>query len=165
MKSQQKRTPAKKRKPKSVGTDDLVIDTGSSTLNIGPIDLSTTYIPTSSATVYTTSVSPSIGNITINSGSNGYSYPTWTTGSYSATPASVHITGNGLVMEEKADIKIGDLSLKDFMLKMEERLALLTARPDLEEKWDKLRDLKKQYDDMVKDIEEKQKLMDILKRD
>jgi hypothetical protein len=165
MKSPQKRTPAKKRKPKSVGTDDLVIDTGSSSLNIGPIDLSSTYTyPTSSSsTVYTTTVSPSIGNITINGTGSSYTYAqsSWN----ASSSATVKITGDGLDLDDTADIKIGDKSLKDFMFKMEERLALLTARPDLEEKWDKLRDLKKQYDDLVKDIEEKQKIMDLLKRD
>lgn len=107
---------------------------------------------------------------TIGTGSSGTSNTfiynptsTWTTGTNGLT--TVKITEDGLDLDADADIKIGKKSLKEFMDKMEERLAILYGRPDLEEKWNQLRELKKQYDDMVKDIEEKQKLMDILKKD
>lgn len=174
MKSQQKKTLAKKRKPSksktmtisSVTDDYVTITSGDNTSDvISPITIDLGNY--SGATVggivnpnlyYSTGTTYSIGTgITYNPTS------TWNTGTDGLS--TVKITGNGLDLDADADIKIGKKSLKEFMDKMEERLAILYGRPDLEEKWDQLRDLKKQYDDMVKDIEEKQKLIDILKRD
>jgi hypothetical protein len=115
-------------------------------------------------------ISTGTNNVTIGTGAgyNGTHY-TYTTDGTShstwGTNSVTKITGNGLELDADADIKIGTKSLKKFLESVEERLAILQSRPDLEEKWDKLKDLKKQYDDMVKDIEEKQKIMDILKKD
>ena len=109
--------------------------------------MSTTYIPGSATTsTYTISngisaTPSSIGNITINSGGSGYAtyQPTWTT----TGSNTVNITGDGIVMEEKADIKIGNMSLKEFMIKMEERLAILVPDP---KKLEQFEALKKAYE-------------------
>ena len=175
MKSQQKKTLAKKRKPSksktmtiSSVTDDYVTITSSDNTSnfISPTTISGATV---GGIVPPNSYYSSGSHYTISTGSgtsNTFTYnpqTQWTTGTNG--PTTVKITGNGFDLDADADIKIGKKSLKEFMDKMEERLAILYGRPDLEEKWDQLRDLKKQYDDMVKDIEEKQKLMDILKRD
>jgi hypothetical protein len=188
MKSPQKKTLAKKRKPskknmaESSFTDDIItISSSDNTLDtISPITIDLgQYTGSAGATVggtvtsspyYGTGTTYTIGTGTTTIGTGtGYTYNPvqWTTTGtgISNGNGTVKITGDGLDLDADADIKIGKKSLKEFMDKMEERLAILYSRPDLEEKWDKLRDLKKQYDDMVKDIEEKQKLMDILKRD
>jgi hypothetical protein len=80
------------------------------------------------------------------------------------TPSNVHITGNGITMEPAADIKIGDRSLKEFMNTVDEHLAILRPAPELEEKWDQLKDLRQQYETLKADILEKEKIMTILKK-
>jgi len=97
--------------------------------------------------------------------SNGSSYA-WSQ-DYSLSnfaQSNVHITGNGITMESKADIKIGDRSLKEFMNTVDEHLAILRPAPELEEKWDQLKDLRQQYETLKADILEKEKIMTILKK-
>ena len=84
--------------------------------------------------------------------------------SYNSNP-SVNITGNGVDIKENCDLKIGDRSLKDFMDKVEDQLAILRPAPELEEKWDKLKELRRQYEECKQDILEKEKIMKILKED
>jgi hypothetical protein len=80
------------------------------------------------------------------------------------TKSNVHITGDGITMEPAADIKIGDRSLKEFMNTVDEHLAILRPAPELEEKWDQLKDLRQQYETLKADILEKEKIMTILKK-
>jgi hypothetical protein len=156
-------------------TDDFVTITSSDNTTdvISPITVDLSNYSNGATVGGVISSSPYYGTgttYTIGTGSschNTFTYNPvqWTTTGVGNGGGTVKITGDGLDLDADADIKIGKKSLKEFMDKMEERLAILYGRPDLEEKWDQLRALKKQYDDMVKDIEEKQKLMDILKRD
>lgn len=83
---------------------------------------------------------------------------TWTT-----TDTTVQINSDGLTMKEGADIKIGGKSLSDAIEKIEARLGILNPNPELEERWEQLRDLRKQYMELEKDLLEKEKLMKILK--
>ena len=78
------------------------------------------------------------GGYTISTGTGGY---VWNT-STSVDP-SVHITHHGIDMPKDADIKIGDRSLKEFMAKMEERMAILVPDP---KKIEKFQALKKAYE-------------------
>jgi hypothetical protein len=80
-----------------------------------------------------------------------------------STSAKVHINGDGLVMEEGADIVIGGKSLTKAIEQIEERLGILHPNPALEERWDKLKELREQYIEMERDLLEKEKLMKILK--
>jgi hypothetical protein len=134
-------------------TDTITIDPSLYTTTLGSI--------TAPYTISTGTVGTSIGynGTSYTYATDNTAYTTW------GNKAVTRITGDGLELDAEADIKIGTKSLKKFLENVEERLAILHSRPDLEEKWDKLKDLKKQYDDMVKDIEEKQKIMDILKKD
>jgi hypothetical protein len=66
-------------------------------------------------------------------------------------------------MKKGADIKIGGKSLTEAIEKIEERLGILHPNPELESRWDKLKDLRRQYVEMEKDILEKEKIMKILK--
>jgi RNase P subunit RPR2 len=66
-------------------------------------------------------------------------------------------------MKKGADIKIGGKSLTEAIEKIEERLGILHPNSELEERWDKLKDLRRQYVEMEKDILEKEKIMKILK--
>jgi hypothetical protein len=93
------------------------------------------------------------------SGSNG----SWNN-IYSASP-SVSLDRAGIQVTESADIKLGNVSLKDFINKIEQRLALLTPNPELEKEWGELKDLGDRYRELEKQITEKMKTWDILKRE
>jgi hypothetical protein len=76
---------------------------------------------------------------------------------------SVNITSDGITMKQESDLKIGDRSLKDFMDRVEDQLAILRPAPELEEKWGQLKELRRQYETLKQDILEKEKIMKILK--
>jgi hypothetical protein len=100
---------------------------------------------------------------------NGSSYNLGTSWSqdYSfnnVTSSNVHISGNGITMEPQADIKIGDRSLKEFMDSVEQRLGILRPNPELEDKWENLKGLRKAYMDLEAEILEKEKMWNILKK-
>jgi hypothetical protein len=75
----------------------------------------------------------------------------------------VSIDADGLTMKQGADIKIGGKSLCEAIEKIEERLGILKPNPELESRWDKLKELRNQYVEMERDLLEKEKLMKILK--
>ena len=115
------------------------------------------------------STQPSMGHYTMTGGTSTipYTFTTTTTGANAiwtnSVPSTVHIDGDGLTMVEGADITIGGKSLTQAIEKIEERLGILRPNAALEERWDKLKDLRRQYMEMEKDILEKEKIMKILK--
>jgi hypothetical protein len=140
------------------------IATLNSTMSTG--SLTTPYTITTGGTGGTVTYNPFNGykNVGIGSsgqflttGSNG---TTWTTSTGSTT---VHIDADGLTMKQGADIKIGGKSLTQAIEKIEERLGILRPNPELESRWDKLKELRQQYVEMERDLLEKEKLMKILK--
>jgi hypothetical protein len=66
-------------------------------------------------------------------------------------------------MKPGSDIKIGGKSLSESIEKIEERLGILKPNPELEERWDKLKELRNQYMELERDLLEKEKIMKILK--
>ena len=66
---------------------------------------------------------------------------------------------------EGGDFKIGERSLKDFMDKVEQRLAILRPNEGLEARWDELKELGDRYRELEKELQEKEKMWDILKKD
>jgi hypothetical protein len=110
---------------------------------------------------YTISTGTSGGYYGGNGSSSGYVFTDTTTGW--VTP-KVNITQGGIEMPKEADLKIGDRSLKEFMEKVEEHLAILRPSPEVEERWEELKKLRTAYEDLLKDILEKEKIMDILKK-
>jgi len=115
----------------SGGVDTITID--SSTMNSmyssGTITLPTTTITN--------------GGYTIGAaGSSGQFYTTGTNGHNWNNPPTVNITGTGIDMAG-TDISIDGKSLKTFMNKMEERLAILVPDPS---KLEKFEALKKAYE-------------------
>ncbi|MGA1713722.1 MAG: hypothetical protein ACO4CS_20755, partial [bacterium] len=172
MKSQNKRTPAKKRKQPEMDTmntttqggsdsDDLLIISGSSDTTIDLGDLTSSYTIGNLDTI-------TLDSPYINSGPVGTAID-WSTSDYGIYSVNhspnVNITGDGIDMKPETDIKIGERSLKDFMDKVEDQLAILRPAPELEEKWDKLKELRRQYEECKQDILEKEKIMKILKED
>ena len=119
------------------------IDTSADTITLGNVDWSTM-------------------NSTLTTGGDSLvwndTYNTW------ADP-NVNINHSGVEIKGEADLKIGDRSMKDFMDKVEDQLAILRPAPELEEKWDKLKELRRQYEECKQDILEKEKIMKILKED
>ena len=117
--------------------------------------------------VYTTT---NTSTLPINSGSSGqflYSNgisPTWSdaiTISNHQNPGTLTVKGDA---EFEGDIKLNGKSLDKTLTKIEERLAILHPNEKLEEKWVKLKELRKQYQELEADILEKEKIMEILKR-
>lgn len=64
----------------------------------------------------------------------------------------------------EGDVKIKGKSLIESLEKIEEKLAILRPNIELEEKWEKLRELRKQYIECEKDIIEKEKIWETLKK-
>ena len=93
------------------------------------------------------------GGYTISTGTGGYVWNTTTT----AVDPSVHITQGGIDMPSDADIKIGDRSLKEFMTKMEERLAILVPDPKKIEKFEALKKAYEHYKLMERLCQEEDK--------
>jgi hypothetical protein len=91
---------------------------------------------------------------------SNYSITTGTVGSSS----TVNIDTDGLTMKDGCDIKIGDRSLKEFMDSVEQRLGILRPNPELEDKWENLKGLRKAYMDLEAEILEKEKMWNILKK-
>jgi hypothetical protein len=121
-----------------MGDDDLIIDL--SDIEIGDIDLSSSYYPSST--------------ITIDS-SHGAGMPyvsSWASDFNSTSSGTVSIPADG-------DIKIGDRSLKEFMTKMEDRLAILVPDPEKLEKFESLKRAYEHYKTMERlcQIEEQDK--------
>jgi hypothetical protein len=160
MKSRQKRMPAKKQKqqPNTLGSGangtsiEDIIGIDMSDVLCSTIDMNSITIPSysgTSASAYTTGYNWGHSNYTITTSDTSIS--------------NVNISSNGITMKEDTDIKLGERSLKDFMDRVEEHLAILKPAPELEAKWDQLKALRNQYESLKADILEKEKLMKILK--
>lgn len=135
--------------------DNMSVTIGSGTLDslYGVVPPNNWY--TTTGTNYPNiSISPSIYTTTGTSGS-------WTiTDTDLVSPSSAKIQLNG----EDADIMIGEKSLMQILDGIEQRLGLLKCREDLESEWEELKVLGDQYRALVKNIEEKSKMWETLKR-
>lgn len=99
-------------------------------------------------------------------GISSIGYPVSSWAASSASSAINHsVSGQLNIAGENPDIKIGERSLIDFMDKVEERLGILRPNEDLESRWEQLRDLRKQYLEMEKELLEKEKMWELLKKE
>lgn len=135
----------------SVNDNDVIIDLSNFTIN----DMSSTFGSGSCYTIDTTNYPSSYS--TIGTGST----LTWTSG---YPESSVNLGNDGITMKEGTDIKIGEKSLLDTISKIEERLAILKPNPELESRWEELKELGNRYRELEKDLTEKEKMWDILKK-
>jgi hypothetical protein len=82
--------------------------------------------------------------------------------------ADPDIKGSTLKVNGNADfdgeVTIKGKSLTDMFEKIEERLAILHPNPELEDKWDELKELGKRYKELEAEIIEKEKMWAILKK-
>jgi hypothetical protein len=78
------------------------------------------------------------------------------------------LKGNSLSVKGNADFE-GEVTIKGKSLtatldKIEERLAILHPNPELEDRWDELKELGKRYKELEAEIIEKEKVWNILKK-
>jgi hypothetical protein len=93
----------------------------------------------------------------------GYPVSSWASSASSVINNSV--SGQLTIAGENPDIKFGDRSLVDFMDKVEERLGILRPNEELENRWNQLKELRKQYVELEKDLIEKEKMWELLKKE
>lgn len=81
-------------------------------------------------------------------------------GNVSSSTLSPYIFSNNI----PTDIKIGDVSLMDTLNTINSRLAILKVNPELEERWSELKKLGDRYRELEKEIQDKEKVWNILKK-
>ena len=64
----------------------------------------------------------------------------------------------------EGELTIKGKKLTEMFEKIEERLAILHPNPELEDRWDELKDLAKRYKELEQEIIEKEKVWAILKK-
>jgi hypothetical protein len=117
----------------------------------------------------TSSITLPSGSYTTTIGSGGVNGVNWsqdyTLNSYNYNNnATVILNDKGMEIKDGGDIKIGGKSLSEAIEKIEERLGILRPNPELEDRWDQLKELRKQYQELEKDLLEKEKMWEILKK-
>jgi hypothetical protein len=91
----------------------------------------------------------------------------WVTISDSSTPNSLSVKGDAKFehdVEILGDLKIKNKSLSESLKNIEERLSILRPNEELEERWEDLRRLRKEYMAIEAELIEKEKMWAILKR-
>jgi hypothetical protein len=146
--------------------DDIAYSSGIDTITLSPknygvgsITLPSTFTTTPIGSTTNTTVPNGGYTITTAGAGTGHNWITGTTN----TNTTVEINADGMKIKEGGDITIGGKSLSEAINKIEERLGILNPNPELEERWDKLKELRKQYIEMERDLLEKEKIMKILK--
>jgi protein involved in polysaccharide export with SLBB domain len=77
------------------------------------------------------------------------------------TGGTIQVKGDA---EFEGKIKVGGKDLGELLSKIEDKLAIYKPNPELEEKWEELRELSKRYKELETEIMEKEKVWDILKK-
>jgi hypothetical protein len=143
----------------SLGSNyDLFDGTMNNTISIGTGGggLWGTVSTTNPGTVFTTNVGNPGQTLTWN-GIN----TSWDTITTSTRGGELHVKGDA---EIDGDLKIKGKSLSEAIENIEKRLAILHPNEKLEEKWDQLKALGERYRELEKDILEKEKIWETLKK-
>jgi hypothetical protein len=165
-KSLKKRTQEKKQKPLDVLEIDLS-ETMSDTIDLSDHTAATPSYINMSYSGSTITLDPAwLGatgstTTTISGVTNWSAHNIGYTSTYSGS--NVRIDTDGIVMQEGTDIRVGNRSLLGAIDKIEERLSILHPNVELEEKWEDLKNLRKAYIDLEKEILEKERMWKILK--
>lgn len=89
-------------------------------------------------------------------------YPqTWITDNTSSQNRQLHVKGDSFF---DGEVNIQGKNLIEMLERIEDRLAILHPNEKLEQKWDELRDLRKKYLQLEKEILEKESVWNILKK-
>jgi predicted NACHT family NTPase len=89
---------------------------------------------------------------------------TFTTNTISASTWEPHGKMSASSITVDGDILLNGISLQDTLKKIEERLGILHPNPKLESKWKLLKDLGDQYREIEKDLLDKEKMWELLKK-
>jgi len=93
---------------------------------------------------------------------------TYTNGAWNTSPLTVHDGTKGITVKGDTEIdgnlKVKGVDIGEMLSKIQDQLAIYQPAPELEEKWEQLRDLARQYKELVADIREKEKIWDILQK-
>lgn len=118
--------------------------------------------PTSgTVTTTSTSGSSSVYPYTYTNSGTGGLLGSLSTDFSNMAPKGFHVISDA---EFDGDVKIKGKSLTDTLDKIEQRLAILRPNTELEERWEKLKELGDAYRELEKDIIEKEKIWDTLKK-
>jgi len=102
-----------------------------------------------------TSANP--GQVLTSNGTN----TSWITADPSLKGSTLSVKGDA---DFEGEVTIKGKSLTDMFEKIEERLAILHPNPELEDRWDELKELGKRYKELEQEIIEKEKVWAILKK-
>ena len=91
-----------------------------------------------------------------------------TTTSFGTISADPSLKGATLSVKGNADFE-GEVTIKgknltDMLEKIDERLAILHPNPELEDRWDELKELSKRYKELEAELIEKERVWAILKK-
>jgi hypothetical protein len=92
-------------------------------------------------------------------GTSGISASNWST-----TTLTVPPSGRMELQGAHADIVMNGVSLNDTLKLIQDRLCMLRPNTELEQEWDQLRDLGEQYRELEKQLMEKQRAWDLLRK-
>ena len=140
------------------------------TYNINTTMIGTPTGPSSTYTVNSTDTTNSglYWGLNGTSGGSGQVLTTNGTNTSWITQADPSLKGATLSVKGNADFE-GEVTIKgknltEMFEKIEERLAILHPNPELEDRWDELKDLAKRYKELEQEIIEKEKVWAILKK-
>ena len=92
-------------------------------------------------------------------GTTSISASNWTTNTLTVPPS-----GRMELQGAQADIVMNGVSLNDTLKLIQDRLCMLRPNRELEQEWDQLRDLGEQYRELEKQLIEKQRAWDLLRK-
>lgn len=97
------------------------------------------------------------GQVLTSNGTN----TSWITADPSLKGATLSVKGNA---DFEGEVTIKGKNLTEMLEKIDDRLAILHPNPELEDKWDELKELAKRYKELEQEIIEKEKVWAILKK-
>jgi hypothetical protein len=78
---------------------------------------------------------------------------------------TVVLNKEGITIQEGADLRLGNVSLKETLAAIESRLNILRPNPELEAEWEELRELGDRYRQLEAELTEKSCVWKILRTD
>ena len=104
-------------------------------------------------------------SIDLNPHSVMWSAPSWSTDTVTISSDGLSTTQVDSNLSVNGDIVLNGRSLSDRLDKIEDRLNILRPSPELEAEWKELAALRKQYEELEKQLAEKQHMWDQLKKE
>lgn len=98
----------------------------------------------------------------LTTGTNGITWQDYSTITAANISSPLYVKGDA---EIDGNLKIGGKDLMKTLEKIEQRLNILTVNPELEKRWDELRELGDKYRELEAYIQSKERLVNDLMRD